>query len=307
MSKFNSVVINLAQNFDAAEKAQGRANIDAAGITSAFDASGNLVASGDITFDPDKIYVGGTEVLGLVQSDWNESDSASLAYISNKPTIPAAQVQSDWTQTSASQPDYIKNKPTVPHIYQNYGILYSTEAQIMDVDMLASKRVKFTTAQGVESYPGFFVPLIDEDYDEGKALVAGPDGYPVWGNYSEADWYQSYRLSEGSLLSTEKLMSKSFTDSVNATEIWGTVSFDVKTPGYYALCPGGVDTQFNSHYSEQCVNMGNLTSGHYSESFLFQADNAGDIQYLVVKGQSGKTASDVDIRGIQYAIKKNAE
>ena len=45
-----------------------------------------------------------------VQSDWNESNSSSLAFIKNKPTIPAAQVQSDWTQTDDTQKDFIKNK-----------------------------------------------------------------------------------------------------------------------------------------------------------------------------------------------------
>ena len=49
-----------------------------------------------------------------VQSDWTEADPMSLAYILNKPTIPAAQVQSDWTQVDNTQPDYIKNKPTIP-------------------------------------------------------------------------------------------------------------------------------------------------------------------------------------------------
>jgi hypothetical protein len=33
--------------------------------------------------------------------------------LSNKPTIPAAQVQSDWTQTTTTAVDYIKNKPTL--------------------------------------------------------------------------------------------------------------------------------------------------------------------------------------------------
>ena len=32
---------------------------------------------------------------GGVQSDWNVSDASSMAYIKNKPTIPAAQVQSN--------------------------------------------------------------------------------------------------------------------------------------------------------------------------------------------------------------------
>lgn len=85
--KNNNVVTNTAQDFDAAEKAQGRANIDAAAISSAFDASGNLVASGDVMFEPDKIYVGGTEVMSQVQSDWDEVNSGSLAYIWNKPSI----------------------------------------------------------------------------------------------------------------------------------------------------------------------------------------------------------------------------
>lgn len=36
--------------------------------------------------------------------------------LSNKPTIPAAQVQSDWNQTTTTAVDYIKNKPTIPTV-----------------------------------------------------------------------------------------------------------------------------------------------------------------------------------------------
>ncbi|MYE38232.1 MAG: hypothetical protein F4X82_01780 [Candidatus Spechtbacteria bacterium SB0662_bin_43] len=49
-----------------------------------------------------------------VQSDWDETDTSSDAYIQNKPTIPAAQVQSDWEQTDDEEVDYIKNKPSIP-------------------------------------------------------------------------------------------------------------------------------------------------------------------------------------------------
>lgn len=48
-----------------------------------------------------------------IQSDWNQSNSSSKDYIKNKPTIPAAQIQSDWNQTNSSALDYIKNKPNV--------------------------------------------------------------------------------------------------------------------------------------------------------------------------------------------------
>ena len=44
-----------------------------------------------------------------VQSNWTQTNSASIDYIKNKPTIPAAQIQSDWTQASTDSFDYIKN------------------------------------------------------------------------------------------------------------------------------------------------------------------------------------------------------
>lgn len=40
--------------------------------------------------------------------------SGSYNDLSNKPTIPAAQIQSDWNQTTTTAKDYIKNKPTIP-------------------------------------------------------------------------------------------------------------------------------------------------------------------------------------------------
>jgi hypothetical protein len=44
------------------------------------------------------------------QSDWNETDPTSPAYIVNKPEV-LAQIPSDWTQTNSKAADYIKNKP----------------------------------------------------------------------------------------------------------------------------------------------------------------------------------------------------
>ena len=46
-----------------------------------------------------------------VQSDWGETDSNNVAFIKNKPTIPAAQVNSDWNATSGVE--QILNKPTL--------------------------------------------------------------------------------------------------------------------------------------------------------------------------------------------------
>ena len=48
-----------------------------------------------------------------VQANWNETNSASMAYILNKPTIPAAPVQSDWNESDTNSLAYIQNKPTI--------------------------------------------------------------------------------------------------------------------------------------------------------------------------------------------------
>lgn len=47
-----------------------------------------------------------------VNSDWDEADPSSKAYIRNKPTIPAAQVNADWAAESGVA--QILNKPTIP-------------------------------------------------------------------------------------------------------------------------------------------------------------------------------------------------
>lgn len=47
---------------------------------------------------------------------WNNKSDFSGSYndLSDKPTIPAAQIQSDWNQADNTQKDFIKNKPSIP-------------------------------------------------------------------------------------------------------------------------------------------------------------------------------------------------
>lgn len=49
-----------------------------------------------------------------VQSNWNETDATSRAYIQNKPEIPDAQVQANWNENDTSSKAFILNKPTIP-------------------------------------------------------------------------------------------------------------------------------------------------------------------------------------------------
>ena len=67
---------------------------------------------------------------GNVQSDWNESDPTSGAYILNKPTIPDAQVQANWNESDSSSMAYIQNKPTIQNYAEETGTLIAGEATV---------------------------------------------------------------------------------------------------------------------------------------------------------------------------------
>lgn len=58
-----------------------------------------------------------------VQSDWEESDTNSPAYIQRKPTIPAAQVQANWDESDTNSKAYIQNKPSL--FSGNYNDLFN--------------------------------------------------------------------------------------------------------------------------------------------------------------------------------------
>lgn len=70
-------------------------------------------------FDPSNYYTK-NETDTLLSAKANSSSLATVATsgsyndLTNKPTIPAAQVQSDWEQADSTAVDYIKNKPNIP-------------------------------------------------------------------------------------------------------------------------------------------------------------------------------------------------
>lgn len=76
-----------------------------------------------------------------IQSDWNQTSTTAKDFIKNKPTIPAAQIQSDWNQTTTTAKDYIKNKPTIYKKGVYYGTCTSQAAN-------QTKAVTIAAAQG---------------------------------------------------------------------------------------------------------------------------------------------------------------
>jgi hypothetical protein len=75
-----------------------------------------------------------------VQADWDEADTTSPAYIQNKPTIPAAQIQSDYAQTNSGAVDFIKNKPVLPFEDKGQYLIETTPA--------TKRSIEFTTLIG---------------------------------------------------------------------------------------------------------------------------------------------------------------
>lgn len=93
-----------------------------------------------------------------VQSDWNEEDTESPAYIQNKPDldayatdveleqavtavtalIPDAQVQSDWTETDDTKKSYIQHKPEVKDVYAGPNIILTDTASGLEISAVGT-------------------------------------------------------------------------------------------------------------------------------------------------------------------------
>jgi len=126
------------------------------------------ITSSDHSVTVNETTIGDTSSFDLsvpqqVQSNWNESNQNSKAFIQNKPTIPSktsdlqndsgfitasqvpAQVQSDWNQSDSSAVDYIKNKPTIPaaQVQSDWS-----QPNSGSVDYIKNKPLSLTLVQG---------------------------------------------------------------------------------------------------------------------------------------------------------------
>ena len=130
-----------------------------------------------------------------VQSNWNESDASSPAYIQNKPTFPSieglatvaqvsavsgylqseidnipAQVQSDWTEDDTTDPAYIQNKPDQVRLVAGQNITIVDDVDIVTISASVPTVTGFATKEelqdGLELVTGL-IPSID-----GLATVA---------------------------------------------------------------------------------------------------------------------------------------
>lgn len=99
---------------------------------------------------------------GGVQSDWNETDTKSAAYIKNKPDIPE-QVQADWDVDDREAPDYIKNKPSLNDFVKKEGDVMTGSLWVGDDADSATRIEPGKIKIGDSTDAGFIIEFGDGD------------------------------------------------------------------------------------------------------------------------------------------------
>lgn len=130
-----------------------------------------------------------------VQSDWNVTNTASDAFIKNKPSIPSKtsdltndsgfitasqvppQANADWNESDPTDPAYIENRPDIPELswqQETQGASHSYPADQLKIHQ-DFHTVTMHTTGGSDVQLGYVVPN-PQSADNGKVLTAINDG-----------------------------------------------------------------------------------------------------------------------------------
>ena len=135
------------------------------------------------------------------------SFSGSYTDLTNKPTIPAAQIQSDWDQTTTTAKDYIKNKPT---IITNQAILDLFGGSSID----PSENPNIITSNDVVSISKN--GIVPKTTAAVKYLQTNSQGVASWGDKPNYDYGEINYLSNDSTDYT--INNSSATLSIDGTQ-----------------------------------------------------------------------------------------
>ena len=144
--------------------------------------------------------------------------SGSYNDLSDKPTIPAAQVQSDWNESDTTSKAYIKNKPTIPTVPTNVSA-FNNDAGYITASYVAAKQDKMSIVQvasgttainaAINTYyevtgeVGTMAITLPEPTDTTKVaivvihLLAGTTPNVVIGSTAVIDYSSAYDISAG--------------------------------------------------------------------------------------------------------------
>ena len=104
-------------------------------------------------------YVKDTD-LNILQSDWNEEDNTSPAYIKNKPG-PALADQADWIETDPLKQSYIKHKPDLKAVATS-----GSYTDLINTPTIPTKTSELTNDSGFVESSDLATVATSGDYDD---------------------------------------------------------------------------------------------------------------------------------------------
>lgn len=161
VGNFKAVSTVASQELTDTEKSNARANIGAG--TSSFSGSYN-----DLTDKP-------TIPDAQIQADWNQTTTTAKDFIKNKPTIPAAQVNADWNASSGVA--QILNKPTIPSAANNGTFSVKTKVGSATAVTAADFTANQSTADDITFVQGENITLTTDTTN--RTITIASNGAPV--------------------------------------------------------------------------------------------------------------------------------
>ena len=171
----------------------------------------------------------------ILQSDWEETNPLSNAYIKNKPAAPAGQQQADWNVTDDTSVAYIKHKPTIPtmtsqlinnsnfvadpnYVHTDNNFTNSYMVKLNDIESGAQKNVQADWAEND--------PLSDSYISNKPSIPSGQE---------QADWAEndpndvSYIKNKPDIPALQKQADWDETDTSDAAYIKNKPTIPTKT------------------------------------------------------------------------------
>ena len=176
-----------------------------------------------------------------VQANWTETDTASDAFIENKPTIPAAQVSSDWNATSGVA--QILNKPTLAPSNAEANVNADWNADSGDAQILNKPTIPATAADISVVTTSFDGNLATTDDDLQKVAQKVDDLALGSGSVGEALPDASHTAIGGG--ASHSVPCGASNDTFGAwTEVWRYTHTDAETRKFLFTCYATVEANW---------------------------------------------------------------
>ena len=164
-----------------------------------------------------------------VQSNWDEADTTSDAFIQNKPTI-IDPVQSDWNEADNTELSYIQNKPTLfSGSYTDLTDIPSIPSEVTEDDVYNYTSSFITNGNGItvdadDSSNTITISVTNEFTQAHETKLDGiEDGAEV---NIQSDWDEADISSDAFIQNKPTLFSGDYDDLINKPIISGAITED---------------------------------------------------------------------------------